>query len=234
MDCNPPGSSVHGILQARILEWVAIPFSRGSSPPRDQTPVSHIAGRFLTLSHTGEPWQRSETHLNMKHRWADCLRPASPPLEVSSRPPDLGSQISTPRTTSFLPASSKPSQVSPHPPSQLHLLWLPPYRIPCSKAGISDVPCDLSRYIIMFPPESSSLPSPPISLIFHIKFYFTANHNHHVFPLSAQDIISLHQTTFKTVGVPLLGPLFHLLYAIIIHILNLFSLATIKPYSPSK
>ena len=37
MDYSPPGSSLHGILQARIPEWVAIPFSRGSSPPRDQT-----------------------------------------------------------------------------------------------------------------------------------------------------------------------------------------------------
>jgi len=37
---------VHGILQARIMEWVAFPFSRGSSQPRDQTPVSHLAGRF--------------------------------------------------------------------------------------------------------------------------------------------------------------------------------------------
>ena len=42
-----PGSFVHGILQARILEWVAIPFSRGSYRPRDRTQVSHIAGRFL-------------------------------------------------------------------------------------------------------------------------------------------------------------------------------------------
>ena len=42
-----PGSSVHGILQARILEWVAIPFSRGSSQPRDQSQVSHMAGRFF-------------------------------------------------------------------------------------------------------------------------------------------------------------------------------------------
>ena len=49
MDCSPPGSSVHGILQARILEWVAIPFSRGSSQPRDRTPVSYIAGRFFTV-----------------------------------------------------------------------------------------------------------------------------------------------------------------------------------------
>ena len=40
VDCSPPGSSVHGIPQARILEWVAIPFSRGSSPPRDGTHIS--------------------------------------------------------------------------------------------------------------------------------------------------------------------------------------------------
>ena len=52
MDCNPAGSSVHGILQARMLEWVAISFSRGSSPLRDQTWVSHIAGRFFTVSAT--------------------------------------------------------------------------------------------------------------------------------------------------------------------------------------
>ena len=43
MDCSPPGSSVHGILQARMLEWVAIPFSRGSSWCRDQTRVSGIS-----------------------------------------------------------------------------------------------------------------------------------------------------------------------------------------------
>ena len=48
MDCSPSGSSVHGILQARIVEWVAIPSSRGSSQPRDRTQVSHIAGRFPT------------------------------------------------------------------------------------------------------------------------------------------------------------------------------------------
>ena len=47
MDCSPPGSSVHGILQARTLEWVAIYFSRGSFQSRDQTQVSQIAGRFF-------------------------------------------------------------------------------------------------------------------------------------------------------------------------------------------
>ena len=43
MDCSPPGPSVHGILQARILEWVAMPSSRGSSQPRDQTRASYIS-----------------------------------------------------------------------------------------------------------------------------------------------------------------------------------------------
>ena len=46
--CNPMDYTVHGILPARILEWVAFPFSRGSSQPREQTQVSHIAGRFST------------------------------------------------------------------------------------------------------------------------------------------------------------------------------------------
>ena len=46
---SPAASSVHGILQARTLEWVAIPFSRGSSQPRDRTWVSCIAGRLFTL-----------------------------------------------------------------------------------------------------------------------------------------------------------------------------------------
>ena len=49
VDCSLPGSSVHGILQARILEWVAIAFSRGSSRPRDQTQVSRIAGWRFNL-----------------------------------------------------------------------------------------------------------------------------------------------------------------------------------------
>ena len=48
MDCSPPGFSVHGILQARILEWVAMPSPRGSSQPRDRTQVSRTAGGFFT------------------------------------------------------------------------------------------------------------------------------------------------------------------------------------------
>ena len=49
MDCSLAGSSVHGILQARILDWVDVLFSRGSSQPRDQTQVSSIANKFFTI-----------------------------------------------------------------------------------------------------------------------------------------------------------------------------------------
>ena len=56
-DGSPPGSSVHGILQARILGWVAIFFSRGSSWFKDQTQVSCMSGRFFTVWATREAWQ---------------------------------------------------------------------------------------------------------------------------------------------------------------------------------
>ena len=55
MDCSPSGSSLHGISQARIVVWVDISFSRGSSWPRDQTRVSRIACRFLLPEPPGRP-----------------------------------------------------------------------------------------------------------------------------------------------------------------------------------
>ena len=61
MCCSPPGSSVHEILQAQILEWVAISFSGGSSKPRDRPPSlasPALAGGFLTVELSGEPLQR--------------------------------------------------------------------------------------------------------------------------------------------------------------------------------
>ena len=54
MDCSPPGYSFHGILQARILECVSMPPSRGSSQPRDQTSISHISGKGFTIRATRE------------------------------------------------------------------------------------------------------------------------------------------------------------------------------------
>ena len=56
LDCSLPGSSVHGIFQVRILEWVGIPFSRGSSQPRNWTQISCNVGRFFTI------WATREAH----------------------------------------------------------------------------------------------------------------------------------------------------------------------------
>ena len=62
MACSPPGSSVHGILQARMLEWVVILFSRVSFQPRDGTQVSHIAGKFFTVWATREAPQKGKSY----------------------------------------------------------------------------------------------------------------------------------------------------------------------------
>ena len=64
LDCSLPGSPVRGSLQARILEWVAIPFSRGSSWPRDRTQVSCIASRRFNLWATREAHIKYEWHVN--------------------------------------------------------------------------------------------------------------------------------------------------------------------------
>ena len=55
MDCSPPGSFVHGILQGRILEWVAMPSSRGSSQPRDYTPAPALQADSLPSEPLGKP-----------------------------------------------------------------------------------------------------------------------------------------------------------------------------------
>ena len=61
MDCSPPGSTVHGIVQARTLEWSAIPFSRGSSWSSVQTWLSCMAGRSFTIWATREVWDVAKT-----------------------------------------------------------------------------------------------------------------------------------------------------------------------------
>ena len=66
--CNPMDYSIHGILQARILEWVAFPFSRGSSQPRDQTQVSHIAGDSLPAEPQGKPKNTGMGSLSLLQR----------------------------------------------------------------------------------------------------------------------------------------------------------------------
>ena len=68
MDGSPPDSSVRGILQARILEWGAMPFPRGSSPLRGRTQVSRIAGRFLTVWATREIPHRAGSKSNARRK----------------------------------------------------------------------------------------------------------------------------------------------------------------------
>ena len=66
MDCSLPGSSIHGIFQARVLEWAAISFSRGSSWPRDRSRISQIAGRHFTIWTTGEAHQTPSNQQTIK------------------------------------------------------------------------------------------------------------------------------------------------------------------------
>ena len=91
LDYNLPGSSVHGILQARILEWRAIPFSKGSSWPRNRTRVSCIAGTFFTIWAIREaPWWEVGiitvwgTGLECHHKYA--LYGGQQPNSLSPRP----------------------------------------------------------------------------------------------------------------------------------------------------
>ena len=77
MVCSPPGFSVHGILQARILKWVAIPFSRGSYQPRGWIQVSHIGGRCFTIWAT---------------RDAQCWWEAKAPSDIQP-PPDASTAM---------------------------------------------------------------------------------------------------------------------------------------------
>ena len=74
VDCSQPGSSVHGIFQARILEWVAISFSRRSSWPRDWTWVSCIVGRHFTIWATREVPNSRAQMLKPKKKWVSPLK----------------------------------------------------------------------------------------------------------------------------------------------------------------
>ena len=70
-DCSPLGSSVHEILQARILEWTAVLFTRGSSRPRDRTRVFHTAGRLFTIREA--PVSEGNQTQNTSRRICPCL-----------------------------------------------------------------------------------------------------------------------------------------------------------------
>ena len=85
IDCSPPGSSVHGILQARILEWVAMSSSRGSSQPRDWNQFSHITGGFFTI------WTTRESSASLIASSAHLLAIIDIPWHVQASPNSLPS-----------------------------------------------------------------------------------------------------------------------------------------------
>ena len=96
-DCGPPGSSVHGILQARTLEWLAMPSCRGSSQPRDRTRISHVsslAGWFFSPGATREaPAPSAHTFFNVFQHLGTTLMqplprsPGDPPSHLAALAP---------------------------------------------------------------------------------------------------------------------------------------------------
>ena len=110
-DCSLPGSSIHGVLQGRILEWDAMPFSSGSSQPRDRTLVSCTVGRFFTI------WAWWESYITPKH--VECELSSSVPgahcpwRASSKRPLDLASVIMGLSGQGICEAITNP--VPPHP-----------------------------------------------------------------------------------------------------------------------
>ena len=131
VDCSLPGSPVHGIFQARILEWVAISFSRGSSPPKDRTLISCLVGGFFTIEPplqppqmfpmTGQGLQLPDSRILPQSElapatllWFSCSLPVSPPHPSSSPAGDAGTPF--PGPSSILPPHqlSLTSLPSPH------------------------------------------------------------------------------------------------------------------------
>ena len=127
MDCSLPHSSVHGIFQARVLEWVAISFSRGSSWPRDRTQVSCIVGRCFTI------WASQFSSVQFNHSvMSDSLRPhelqptrppcPSPTPRVYSNSCPWSRWYHPAISSSVIPSSSCPQSLpasGPFPMSQL-------------------------------------------------------------------------------------------------------------------
>ena len=84
MDCSSPGSSLHGILQVRLLEWVAISISRRSFQPRDWTQVYHITGRFFTIRATREVHDKPRQHIKKQRLDFANKSPSSQSYDFSS------------------------------------------------------------------------------------------------------------------------------------------------------
>ena len=113
---DPLDYTVHGSLQARILEWVAVPFSRGSSQPRDQTQVSHIAGGYFTN------WATREAQTQYSVQFSHSV------VSDSMTPWTAASQASLSITNSRSPP--KPMSIESVMPSNHHILCCPLLLLP--------------------------------------------------------------------------------------------------------
>ena len=113
MDYSLPGSSVHGILQARILEWVAIPFSRGSSQPRDRTWFSCIAGGFFTVWATRAA-QKLPNYQVFETKWALWTRHVVRNAETGVSPRWISVRTDPQGTCISCPSKWKKYQDSSH------------------------------------------------------------------------------------------------------------------------
>ena len=106
MDCSPPGSSVQGILQARVLEWVAISFPRGPSRLRDQTHISCIAGEFFTVWATREVLVFRHKNSVVVGEETEAHWPPTPDFNLPVRGPAYTLLLSTPSGMSCMQAAS--------------------------------------------------------------------------------------------------------------------------------
>ena len=102
VDCSPPGSSVHGISQSRILEWIPIPFSRGSSWPRDQTCVSCLACGFFTTVPPGKPTKVILCHKSFTNTYNVHTESVVPSLSLLTSKGDHCWQFKSDLTDLFL------------------------------------------------------------------------------------------------------------------------------------
>ena len=113
MDCSLPGSSVHGIIQARILELIAIPFSRGSSWPRDWTQVSCTAGIFFTVWTTRE----SESHSVLSDSVTPWTVACQAPLSMEFSRQEYWNRLPFPSPKGDLPTNLPNPGIEPRSPA---------------------------------------------------------------------------------------------------------------------
>ena len=149
MDCSPTGSSVHGILQARIPGWIAMPSSRGSSRPRDRTRVScvlHWQAGSLPLAPHGKPTMNSSYHL-----WYDGYKYCPPPLENNFLPLHPRIEMALDKwypengSTSIPQATPVADTYGPGLQNLFKGKWSYSFHYPHCQAAIGNVPCGTKK-----------------------------------------------------------------------------------------